>query len=449
MKKGIIVLLIAVLVSGFAFAAFSGNAKITLGTDLDAKTFGFGNWATGKYTFSFTYDTLAAGKDAHETDLWAEIAAEGSVKLSSEAKLAADTDVHAVANPSATADGAIKATFKITKANIHVKDFTFGILNMGKGPNYAASYYVDDDGNPILNVLGGPVRFVPGFTVSYKDYNAGFGIKGSWNDEKVTIATAGWVETKTFKFGENEEFSAQAGAYAQYFNSELVGGRKFAGVALKGGYAAEKLTANAAADLQIIRAGGKNVFAFEASADVTYTINENGKAGVNVYSVYDKVAIVPADYTEKVKLDAKLWANYKFDFSGTTLATEGYVEVRDALLEAKREISVYAKETLTVMEGKLALEFSELYKIVAKTLKLTAKATYTADKFVAWAAIKDITFAFSDSFAVTALKPEVGIKSTKVIENAEVGLVWTGANFVKTEDAKKVGSIEAYAKIAF
>ena len=467
MKKGIIVLLIAVLVSGFAFAAFSGNAKITLGTDLDAKTFGFGNWATGKYTFSFTYDTLAAGKDAHETDLWAEIAAEGSVKLSSEAKLAADTDVHAVANPSATADGAIKATFKITKANIHVKDFTFGILNMGKGPNYAASYYVDDDGNPILNVLGGPVRFVPGFTVSYKDYNAGFGIKGSWNDEKVTIATAGWVETKTFKFGENEEFSAQAGAYAQYFNSELVGGRKFAGVALKGGYAAEKLTANAAADLQIIRAGGKNVFAFEAAADATYTINENGKAGVNVYSVYDKVAIVPADYTEKVKLDAKLWANYNFDFDGTKLETTAYVDVRNILTD-ERTFEVKATEKLTL--DKVVLEFSETwgyfsttvfdpYTLKAYAFTLTAKATYTAEKFETYASIDSLTFGKfaigSDSVSVLMLSASCGIKSTKIIENAEIGATYKGFGFNKIfddENAESIitkGAIEAYAKIAF
>ena len=126
MKKGIIVLLIAVLVSGFAFAAFTGNAKITFGTDLDKKTFGFGNWATGKYTFEFTYDTLAASKDAHETELWAEIAAEGSVKLASTAEIKEDTDVHAADSVKATANGAITATFTITKAN--TKRITFGFV---------------------------------------------------------------------------------------------------------------------------------------------------------------------------------------------------------------------------------------------------------------------------------------------------------------------------------
>ena len=201
--------------------------------------------------------------------------------------------------------------------------------------------------------------------------------------------------------------------------------------------------------MQIIRVAGKNTFAFEASADATYTINENGKAGVNVYSVFDKAKIFPTTYNKEVKLDAKVWANYTFDFNGTKLATEGYVEVRDALLEAKREISVYAKETLTVMDGKLALEFSELYKIIAKTLTLTAKATYTADNFKAWAGINDLTLAFSDSVAVTAFKPELGIESEKVVENAKLSLIWTGANFVKTEAAKKLGTITAAAQISF
>ena len=185
MKKGIIVLLIAVLVSGFAFAGFSGNAKITFGADLDAKTFGFGNWATGKYTFSFTYDTLAAGKDAHETDLWAEIAAEGSVKLSSTAQIAANTDVSKVAAPSASADGSIKATFKITKANIHVGEWTFGILNAGAAVNYAKSYYTDDDGNAINTVVGGGARLVPGFTVAYAGWRGGLGFKGNWAGDSL------------------------------------------------------------------------------------------------------------------------------------------------------------------------------------------------------------------------------------------------------------------------
>ena len=57
MKKGIIVLLIAVLISGFAFAGtFKGSAGIEFGVDLDTHVWGFANPKTGKYTFKFEFD---------------------------------------------------------------------------------------------------------------------------------------------------------------------------------------------------------------------------------------------------------------------------------------------------------------------------------------------------------------------------------------------------------
>ena len=456
MKKGIIVLLIAVLVSGFAFAGFSGNAKITFGADLDDKSFGFGNWATGKYTFSFTYDTLAAGKDAHETDLWAEIAAEGSVKVSSTAQIAANTDVSKVATPSASADGSIKATFKITKANIHVGEWTFGILNAGAAVNYAKSYYTDDDGNAINNVVGGGARLVPGFTVAYADWRGGFGLKGNWAGESLEYNVFAHGETKAFKFGENEEFSLQAGAYVHYYNEKLVGADpKNFGAAAKLAYAAEKLSADAAADLKLERADSENTFFFEAAANATYKI-DNGSFGLNVYATNNVLKTDAKDnYADGkgIKLDAKVWAKYDFDFDGTKLATEGYVEVRDAIIDA-RAITVFAKETLTVLDGKLALAFSEKFAFATKALTLTAKATYTAEKFTAWAGVDDATLVFgtvgAGNPALTALKLSCGIKSTKIIENAEIGLTYKGLNLAKNgESITKKGAIEAYATIAF
>jgi len=453
MKKGIIVLLIAVLVSGFAFAGFSGNAKITFGADLDNKSFGFGNWATGKYTFSFTYDTLAAGKDAHETDLWAEIAAEGSVKVSTEAKIATDTDVSKVATPSASGEANVKASFKITKANIHVGEWTFGILNAGAAVNYAKSYYTDGDGNAVNNVVGGEARVVPGFTVAYQGWRGGLGLKGNWAGEKLQFNVFAHGETKAFTFGENEEFSLQAGAYVHYYNEELVGAYpKNFGAAAKVAYAAEKLSADAAADLQLVREGSENEFRFEAAANASFTLNENGSVGLNVYGTNYTVKTDAADlYADGkgLKLDAKLWAKYTFD----ALATEGYVEVMDALIDA-RAITVFAKETLTVMDGKLALAFSEKYAFAAKKLTLTAKATYTADKFEAWAGVDEFSMQFgtvgAGDPAITAIKLSCGIKSTKIIENAEIGATYKGLNLAKNGDSiTKKGAVEAYAKIAF
>jgi hypothetical protein len=460
MKKGIIVLLIAVLVAGFAFAGFSGNAKITLGADLDAKTFGFGNWATGKYTFSFTYDTLAAGKDAHETDLWAEIAAEGTVKASATAEVKKDTPVDKLSTIKGSADGKISAEFKITKANIHVGEWTFGILNAGAAVNYAKSYYTDDDGNAINNVVGGEALVVPGFTVAYKDWRGGFGLKGNWAGESLVYNVFAHGETKEFKFGENEEFKLQAGAYVHYYNEVLTGAYpKNVGGAAKVGYEKDAFSADAAVDLQMVLASEKE-FKFEADANATYKFSDKGSVGLNVYGtnfIYlamgekDPIAVDTYEKYEAtsykgIKLDAKLWAKYDFDFDGTTLATEAHVEVKDALVDG-REIVVFAKETLKVLDGKLALVFSEKYEFAESTLTVTAKATYTAEdeKFVAWVGVDSFAFSFADK-AVSVLKISCGIKSAKIIENAEIGLTYGTLNLF---GEKSNGTIKAYAKIAF
>ncbi|MBP5163387.1 MAG: hypothetical protein ILP16_10495, partial [Spirochaetales bacterium] len=149
MKKGIIVLLIAVLVAGFAFAdgvltagTLKGDATIKFGIDLDDKTFGFVNATSWKYNFKFEFDStkVAVGED-HQTELWAELAAEATAYIKV-------TD-GATAAPAAP----ITTSVKITKANIHVGEWTFGILNMGTGPDYAKAYYKVDD--VVFDVLKG------------------------------------------------------------------------------------------------------------------------------------------------------------------------------------------------------------------------------------------------------------------------------------------------------
>ena len=453
MKKGIIVLLIAVLVSGFAFAGtLKGDATIKFVVDLDKKEFGFVNSTALKYNFTFEFDTtkVAIGED-HTTELWAEIAATASASVS--VKDSAEIKHNQEA--------------KITKANIHIGEWTFGILSAGTAVDYAQSYYKNNDGSAVNDTVKGGSKVVPGFTVAYAGWRGGLGLKGNWAGEKLQYNVFAHGETKAFKFGENEEFSLQAGAYVHYYNETKTGAYpKNFGAAAKVGYEADKFSADAATDLQLVRVESENTFYFEADANATYKINDNGSLGVNVYGT-NLIAIYTGEekpyaavdsaskYAEGkgIKLDAKLWAKYDFDFDGTKLATEGNVEVRDALLDA-RAITVFAKETLTVMDGKLALAFSEKYAFADKKLTVTAKATYTADKFEAWAGVDDFTMQFgtvgAGDPAITAIKLSCGIKSTKVIENAEIGATYKGLNLAKNGDSiTKKGAVEAYAKIAF
>ena len=79
MKKGIIVLLIAVLVAGFAFAdvtKFAGSAQVdyVFGLDKGAE-FGFKNSTSTTFKFDFEFATADVDKAEHQTDFWAEIGA--------------------------------------------------------------------------------------------------------------------------------------------------------------------------------------------------------------------------------------------------------------------------------------------------------------------------------------------------------------------------------------
>ena len=451
MKKGIIVLLIAVLVAGFAFAGtLTGSASISFGVNLDEKTFGFANSTAAKYNFKFEFDTTKVEVSEHQTELWAEIAAEATAYIK-------------VKDGGLTGGTAIQGNYevKITKANIHVGEWTFGILDAGTAVNYAKSYYKNNDGSATYDLVKGGSKVVPGFTVEYQGWKGGFGLKGNWLDDQFSVNVFAHGQTKAFKFGANEEFSAQAGGYVHYYRGALVGAEpKNAGGAVKVAYAADKFSADAAADLKIEREAGENTFKFEAAANATYTINENGKAGLNVYATNA--------LGEDIKLDAKAWANYNFDFDGTKLETTAYVDVRDILTD-ERTYEVKATEKLTL--DKVVLEFSETYgymnvtvldpyAIEAYAFKFTAKATYKAEKFTATAAIDGLTFGKltvgDESLTAMVLKASCGISSKAIIENAEIGATYKGFGFYKIfasglDDSSEItkGAVEAYAKIAF
>ncbi|MBO4716556.1 MAG: hypothetical protein J5599_01540 [Spirochaetales bacterium] len=453
MKKGIIVLLIAVLVAGVAFAGtLKGSAGLSFKVDLDEKTWGFSNDKAWQYSFDFEFDTTKVEVGEHKTDLWAELAISGS----------ATTGLDKAADAAGEFHGAYAV--KLTKAEIHYgENLVFGLLNSGAAADYAKHYSVKVGGALASAVKGPGAAYLPGFTVKYKDITGGFGAKGQWNDDDSFYNLFGHVEVPV-KI--NDELTVAGAAYFALSNQPLLGGdwanRTVIGGAAKAGYKAEKISGNVAADLQFNKPNVENEdgkFLFEVAADGAYKLNDKDTVSLNVYAtpgrifpVADTAALYVGDYEKSLKLDAKAAAGYTIKSDDNMeIGVSGYVEVTDALID-KREITVSATETVKLLEKKaLALTFSETYKIFAKTLKLTAKAEYTAEKFVAWVEAKDISFKFGDEVKVTAIKIEAGIKSTKIIENAEIGLKYTGADFAKNaaDEITKKGAVTAYVTIAF
>ena len=406
MKKGIIVLLITVLVAGFAFAGtLTGNAGIEFVVDLDGETWGFDNYKSTKYGFTFEFDTTKVTVGEHQTDVWAELEATGS------AKFVVKNGAVDGANPAISA--------KISKANIHVGDVTFGILNAGTTANYAASYYVNSTTKkPINNVVGG-YDAGDGFTVEYDGYTGGLAAAGNFSGNYTIFAHAA---SKAFKFAD-DQVSAQAAAFVKISDA----GNMFGG-SVKAGYAADKLTADFAADLALI--GDK--FAPEIAASVKY----------DFVSAYLYVAPYPAGATE-LKVDAKVAANYTVEADDVTVALEGSVDGRDLTHDATtRSLTIKAKETCTI--DAIEIEANEAYSVFAKTLNTDITATYAADAFEAYVGF-GLNFQFNGGDAVTGLPIWAGITSTTIVENAEIGLVYGGLDVI----AKTNGAITAYAIIEF
>ena len=454
MKKGIIVLLIAVLVAGFAFAGkLTGSAGLSFNVNLDDKTWGFSNDKAWQYSFDFEFDTTKVEVGEHKTDLWAELAISGSATTGLDKAAAAEGEFH----------GAYAVS--LTKAEIHYgENLVFGLLNAGAAADYAKHYSVKA-GGALVSAVAGPSKILPGFTVKYKDITGGFGASGKWNDNDSFYNLFGHVEVPVKV---NDELTVNGAAYFALSNdTQLVGSawanRIVVGGAAKAGYKAEKISGNVGADLQFNKVNDANAegkFLFEVAADGKYMLNDKDSVSLNVYlapgqafeaKTAPTTPLYVGDYADSLKLDAKAAAGYTIKSDDNMeIGVSGSVEVTDALIEG-REIIISATETVKLLEKKaLALTFGETYKIFAKTLKLTAKAEYTAEKFVAWVEAKDISFKFGDEVKVTAVKIEAGIKSKAIIENAEIGLKYTGADFAKTNDEiTKKGTVSAYVTIAF
>ncbi|MCQ2411409.1 MAG: hypothetical protein MJ057_00455 [Sphaerochaetaceae bacterium] len=416
MKKGIIVLLIMALVASCAFAGkLTGSAQIDFAYNLDNTDWGFKNSKATTYTFSFDYDSTKVEVADHTTDVWAEIAATASAKITQ-------------ANADKTTAN-IAVTTSITKANIHVGEWTFGILNAGSTLDLASSYYLNASKKPVDDTITAVSGVVDGFTVAYKDWKGGFGAKGNFEAETYTVFAH--VETPTFKFAE-DSVSVNGGAYAVVADTA----NKF-GASAKAAYAADELSASVAADVAYT-----DNFLYEVAVAAAYKF-----VTANVYVTPGAMTASAAAYTgdnaKTASLNAKVAASYDFDLEDVTVAVEGAVDARNVLVDA-REVVVAATETCTI--DAIEVEVSEEYAIFAKTLDVAETVTYTAEKFTAYETCA-IALEFGASDVVTSIPFECGISTKAVVENAELSLKYKGLDFMDLEN--KLGTITASAKIAF
>ena len=408
MKKILTILLVAVLAVGFAFAAdFTGNATISAGYNLDNTDWGFANataLTAGKITLKL------GGADVGSTgegDIYAEIAGTYAINLVV-AKTPGATPVTAI--PTLT------STFKITAANIHFgEDLVVGILDAGGGYSYAVSYWDDNnDGNADVEAVALGSKMAPGFTVTYKDYTAGFGMNGN----AKTYKFFGQAQTPSYTLAEG--VTLQAAAYGYLANDD-----KAAGAAVKGAYAGDAFTANLGVDF-VYDGGAKVEAALKAAyAPVTLDVYFTNQ---DVSNLSAKVAVEIGNITASV--DARSLLNV------------------DGVATQPRKVTVAVKGVFDAIEANVT--FGSTF--AAKTYDFGGYVQYSAEKFAVEGGADLTLNAAADPAKLTAIKPYVQITSTALVNNATLTLAWADADFADANADGKVnalGAITASCKIAF
>ena len=449
MKKGIIVLLIAVLVAGFAFAdgtageaKFTGSATISYDYNLDTKDTGIVNANALKYNFTFEFNS-AKGESAGSGNLYAEIAATAKLELVAK-------------NTKATGELTPKATLKLTKANIIAGDITIDILGPKGFYSFASFYAENADGDPARDVADDDTLSAlglnkHGFRVLYKDFEVSFAFwHAGETTKKVYAGHAYYLDPDDGKIKD----AAVPATVTVDANTKL--------------YAGFKTPAFALADGLTLRAGG-NFYLF-ATDDATNVITGGGLAidyapedsKVSASFGYDAEAVI-IDGADEVVLPMEFSASATYDFVSAYVyfCTLDKFDSTFDFLAAKVEADYAVNDALSV-GGYAEILWVELIGEGDPEFRFGANATYKAEKFKVAGGVDawlqkigdDYKFAgdtYFDDEDYPGLGLWVDLSSTAVIDNATVGIKWVDSDFAKNADdeATALGKISAYCTVAF
>lgn len=436
MKKGIIVLLIAVLAAGLAFADFTGSATIGYDFDLDYKNHGIFNEQKMSYKFKFEFDT-AKGESKGEGDLYAEIAATADFVLE--------------AKSTATGEVTPKATLKITKANIVIKDaVTINILGPKGAFNYAKSYYVKNaKGAAKYDFANNYEIKNNGFVASYE----GFSLAFSYRHTEYTPAVDpvyGWVE--------NELDPAIPPVWGVINTPSAadtsVRDNLYVGLETKSFEIADGLTAQAGANFKLDRKDDNSTKRAGATAKVAYK-NEDAKLSASF--------AVDGEYKSGEVLPIDMLATATYDF----ITANVYFGTEDKFAEGKNVLSAGVKAAYDINESISVSGYCEVRDIIKKDqpdFLFGAEVDYTAEKFSAYAGLDasmkysgaDEAYKFARTLADTGtyVLPgfglHAGISTTALINNCTVALDWSDSDFMKVGDEfYALGVIKLSATVSF
>ena len=477
MKKGIIVLLIAVLVSGFAFAGFSGYAGLQLNADLDGKVYGFANKTSASFTFEFAADT----KEITGEKLYGELKA--TAKAIVDKLNGGDADGKIIGIYSTFDDNNTKyglgLVIDIDTAKIVGDGWYVDILGVKSAYDYAkaavATAYQDKDKNAFdlqkqktegALIIKKWKKSASSYKVAYdKAPGVAFGYAGfvasvGFLKNDAGTAFSATIETPEFAFSD-DAVKVQAAAMA----SKKPGtGKTNVGAAAKTNIAIQDVKLGVAADFGLEGIGDEAKFNMDARVDFTYNF-----VAVNVYTfIGEKLAYGGKEYganvgdvnqTLKYYKDFYLEAKAAFDLNAFELPLKVAIKAKNIIDKSDAGIDLgvsvdFAKDALTAGAG-FDINF------LTKAWSATAKAKYDFEQFTAGAGLK----LEANANGITAIKAGAFAESDKLVQNVRLGLGyglkagnlmedggWTAigdGEYSSDFKAETAGVISAYAIIKF
>ena len=319
MKKGIIVLLIAVLVSGFAFAKFSGNAGVRFDAYFgdDAKAFITSN--VKSFDFSFTFTSEEVKLDGDENELHVEVAASAKFIFGELDPVSLEEYKNGeIIIASDLSDRGIGAVIKLDTAKIVGKNWYVSVLGTQDAYDYAKAAVLQVNSKKVKDDFGNVKKKddqaasykadynkVPGVTVGVNGFTASAGFDYvQFGADKVFVASAS-VETPEFAFNDD---AVKVQAAAEFSRFGLAGQTaaikdSVIGASAKATVAVQDITIGVATDLGLEYLGAElsgqadkdTEFNIDARVDFKYNFLDAsvytyaGKAGLkSTMGIYDK-----------------------------------------------------------------------------------------------------------------------------------------------------------------
>ena len=202
MKKGIVIVLISLLVCGFAFAKLTGSAGVRFDDDIDKETF----FTTNTTSFTFTY-TFASEKVKITSKEAVHVEVAGTSKFILGERIKGDGNGILIGN----GDRGIGTVITLSKARIVGKNWYVDVLGTHDAYDYAKAAVLTITNKEKKDAFGNvksskdsqvtsySVAFAKteGITVGYKGFTASFGVESI---KDFTLLASATIETPEFAF---------------------------------------------------------------------------------------------------------------------------------------------------------------------------------------------------------------------------------------------------------